>query len=189
MCVCVCVCVCVSVCIPSYIPSYQIFTPSSSFLQLFNSSVLLIFYFLLLEELKEKHPNWPWALLLPHTALSNTDYAFIAIESGRSVWLRDRILSISYFILSFFLLTYLLTYLLNYFFSSSPHSYHITLAPVTLNRSHNVLYTSSSLCPHYQLALYIVSNCSLFVFLFNSLDVCSVPRQLIVPLRILATWR
>ena len=127
MCVCVCVCVCVSVCIPSYIPSYQIFTPSSSFLQLFNSSVLLIFYFLLLEELKEKHPNWPWALLLPHTALSNTDYAFIAIESGRSVRLRDRILSISYFILSFFLLTYLL----NYFFSFSPHSYHITLAPVT----------------------------------------------------------
>ena len=38
------------------------------------------------DELKAKHPHWPWPILLPHTPLSNTDYAYIAVESGRSVF-------------------------------------------------------------------------------------------------------
>jgi hypothetical protein len=54
----------------------------------------------LLEELKEKHPHWPWALLLPHTALTNTDYAFIAIESGRFVDQKTGIF-LTFFLFSF----------------------------------------------------------------------------------------
>ena len=38
------------------------------------------------DELKAKHPHWPWPILLPHIPLSNTDYAYIAVESGRSVF-------------------------------------------------------------------------------------------------------
>jgi hypothetical protein len=41
----------------------------------------------LASELKEKHPTWDWDRLMPHReALSNTDYAFIAIESGRCLF-------------------------------------------------------------------------------------------------------
>ena len=67
----------------------------------------------LLEELKEKHPDWPWSTLLPHTPLSNTDYAFIAIESGRCALVSSvyhttslpTLLSTSSYTLSFYLLS------------------------------------------------------------------------------------
>ena len=45
---------------------------------------ITLFYLLqITDELKEQHPHWPWSSLLPHTPLSNTDYAYIAVESGR----------------------------------------------------------------------------------------------------------
>ena len=77
---------------PSFLPLFSSFRPMlhirsvpplKSLCLIFFSSNFYPHLSSPLEELKEKHPNWPWALLLPHTALSNTDYAFIAIESGR----------------------------------------------------------------------------------------------------------
>lgn len=39
------------------------------------------------ENLKKRHPHWPWSALLPHrTALTNGQYALLAIETGRSLF-------------------------------------------------------------------------------------------------------
>jgi len=38
-------------------------------------------------ELQKAHPTWPWSSLIPHkVGLSHLDYAFIAIETGRSLF-------------------------------------------------------------------------------------------------------
>ena len=39
------------------------------------------------EILKNSHPEWPWKDLFPHlTGLSHHDYAFVAIETGRTLY-------------------------------------------------------------------------------------------------------
>ena len=39
------------------------------------------------KSLRRAHPQWPWEQILPHkTGLSHEDYAFIAIETGRSLY-------------------------------------------------------------------------------------------------------
>ena len=40
----------------------------------------------IVEDLKMKHPDWPWNDILPHKfGISNLDYAYIAMETGRSL--------------------------------------------------------------------------------------------------------
>lgn len=96
--------------VPFYVYLFLYSLVSNIYPLSFFSSIFQFFIFLLLEELQEKHPNWPWALLLPHIALSNTDYAFIAIESGRFVWLADRILLTSFLLHPIILFISSLTY-------------------------------------------------------------------------------
>lgn len=41
----------------------------------------------LVETLRSKHSHWPWERILPHgRGLSHSDYAYIAIETGRSLY-------------------------------------------------------------------------------------------------------
>jgi hypothetical protein len=44
------------------------------------------------QALRAAHPSWPWPSLLPHgVGLSHTDYAFLAVESGRCLFTPDAI--------------------------------------------------------------------------------------------------